>query len=401
MSTNIPRITQKIFAQNAAEDDLLQFGSVLSGNATPSTSIAETQTEAYQTGWRSAVISDRNYPTLGEMNAVQQVPTQQLAYLFQKGIAEWDENTTYFSNVSYCQVNGVLYQSVSDNNIGNNPTTDNGTNWIIADSSNKLTNCILSAPNGVATYSGTQITIKSGLRFIPINGRNADGTLNSVTETLSEDIVATAALNGTRFIVLQDTGSGWQYSNILPSNIAFQTSEPSSGVGLWIDPNTYIAKSASSSSPGEWTTCKAAIIGVFTANTSAITSLTPYQPVELAKQQDLDGMWVKKDLTLISGNTTLNSSDSKTYDLSDYFPTKNNVYEIIILMTGVGTNGIFDCRITTDLVTNVAFGETNVNSRINAAATIPLRNKQITISNVSSGDGSISLLRIAAYRKVR
>ena len=184
MSTNIPRITQKIFAQNAAEDDLLQFGSVLSGNATPSTSIAETQTEAYQTGWRSAVISDRNYPTLGEMNAVQQVPTQQLAYLFQKGIAEWDASTTYFANVSYCQVNGVIYKSLTDNNIGNNPTTDSGINWIIADFSNKLTNCILSAPNGVATHSGNSITLKAGLKVLIPNGRNADKSLKNIELTL-------------------------------------------------------------------------------------------------------------------------------------------------------------------------------------------------------------------------
>lgn len=198
MSTNIPRITQKIFAQNAAEDDLLQFGSVLSGNATPSTSIAETQTEAYQTGWRSAVISDRNYPTLGEMNAVQQVPTQQLAYLFQKGVPEWDASTTYFANVSYCQVNGVVYKSLTDNNIGNNPTTDSGTNWIIADFSNKLTNCILAAPQRIKLelVDGV-LTLKAGSIVVVPDGFEEDEvTPKFVYKTVESDISLSSLYTG-------------------------------------------------------------------------------------------------------------------------------------------------------------------------------------------------------------
>lgn len=342
MSTNIPRITQKIFAQNAAEDDLLQFGSVLSGNATPSTSIAETQTEAYQTGWRSAVISDRNYPTLGEMNAVQQVPTQQLAYLFQKGVPEWDENTTYFSNVSYCQVNGVLYQSVSDNNIGNNPTTDNGTNWIIADLSNKLTNCILSAPNGVATYSGANLTIKSGLKVLLSNGFNSDGTLNNVELTFSSD--ETTVMSSTGYVF------AFQDSSIIPGDVHFsratayyeQEEEPEDtvqSIRLWYKPseNQFYYR-WSGGSINSWTAIPACLLGYCTTNddNSAITSLTTYQPVELAKQQDLDGQVQFINKTIADG-VTIKAGASKSFSLSSILPNNGCLYEMNVYCIGTST----------------------------------------------------------------
>ncbi len=125
----LPRVTGKIFASNAAEGDIGQYGSALTGNKVPTSDIAEIQAlPAYEEGWRGAVISDRNYPTLQEMNGLQKTFSQQIAYLLESGIPEWDANTTYYRNTSFCQINGVLYQSQSDNNIGNNPETDT-VNW--------------------------------------------------------------------------------------------------------------------------------------------------------------------------------------------------------------------------------------------------------------------------------
>lgn len=366
MSTNIPRITQKIFAQNAAEDDLLQFGSVLSGNATPSTSIAETQTEAYQTGWRSAVIPNRNYPTLGEMNAVQQVPTQQLAYLFQKGIAEWDASTTYFANVSYCQVNGVLYQSVSDNNIGNNPTTDNGTNWIIADLSNKITNCILSAPNGVATYSGNTITVKAGLKVLIPNGRNADKTLKNVEYTVSEDKTVSPAISTTpRYFGLLklDTYEDYDVFWVLQSNYYESTQEPSlkSTTSLWINPDTKVAKWGTTETG--WQNCTAIVLGAYYCDNSAITSLIPYQPVELAKEQDLDGQVQFINKTIADG-VTINAGASKSFSLSSILPNDGCLYEMNVYCIGTSTtsksgDGVFIYAYTNSNPT-VVFGRNRI-----------------------------------------
>lgn len=78
-------------------------------------------------------------------------------------------------------------------NVNLDNITDEGKNVIKQQSQevclnyNQLTNCILEAPNGVATYSGNTITVKQGLKVLIPNGRNADGTLNNIEYTVSED----------------------------------------------------------------------------------------------------------------------------------------------------------------------------------------------------------------------
>jgi hypothetical protein len=44
-----------------------------------------------------------------------------VAYLLQSGIAEWDANTVYFNQSSFCTRGGVIFQSTADNNLGNDP----------------------------------------------------------------------------------------------------------------------------------------------------------------------------------------------------------------------------------------------------------------------------------------
>lgn len=128
MSTNekIPRVTAKIFASNAAEGDIGQFGSALSGSKFATSDISVIQAlPAYEQGWRGAVVSDRNYPTLQEMNGLQKTFSQQIAYLLQNGMPEWDPGTTYFTD-QFCRIGSNFYVSLQDNNLGNNPTTTTG-----------------------------------------------------------------------------------------------------------------------------------------------------------------------------------------------------------------------------------------------------------------------------------
>ena len=100
-SNNIPRVTQKIFAENAG-NNIGQFGSALAGQGNPTGDIAKIQAlPAWEQGWAGAVISERDYPTLEEMTGVQKVGSQQIAYLLQKGIPEWDESTTYYANTPF------------------------------------------------------------------------------------------------------------------------------------------------------------------------------------------------------------------------------------------------------------------------------------------------------------
>ena len=62
-------------------------------------------------------------------NFVQYRQDSAIKYLFQRGVAEWDSATEYFSNRSIVMGrDGNLYKSLS-NNIGIDPTTDTGQNW--------------------------------------------------------------------------------------------------------------------------------------------------------------------------------------------------------------------------------------------------------------------------------
>lgn len=124
----LPRVTAKIFASNAQEDDIGQFGSALTGTKVTTSDISEIQAlPAYEDGWRGAVISNRNYPTLQEMNGLQKSFSQQIAYCLQNGMPEWDAGTTYYA-YQFCRINDEFYYSLTDENTGNNPKTDS-TNW--------------------------------------------------------------------------------------------------------------------------------------------------------------------------------------------------------------------------------------------------------------------------------
>lgn len=123
----LQRQTQKIFGGNAPTDDIAVLGSFKSGTPVYTDDVAALQNTAFEEGYGAALIADEA-PMLEEQNSVPYVLSKQLAYLFQTGIPEWDENTTYFANTGLCQINGILYKSLTNNNIGNNPTTDNE-NW--------------------------------------------------------------------------------------------------------------------------------------------------------------------------------------------------------------------------------------------------------------------------------
>lgn len=158
----------------------------------------------------------------------------------------------------------------------------------------QVTNCILEAPNGVATYSGSTITVKQGLKVLIPNGRNADGTLNNIEYTLGEDVnTQIAELSSQEYCYLfyvEDTNVSAELTGnslffcieekYFESNI-----EPQNPVDfvLWLDTYNNIYKRYMNS---QWNEVKIVKIASFNYESSTITSLTPYQPVELLKRSD-------------------------------------------------------------------------------------------------------------------
>lgn len=120
--TKIERKTQKIFGVNAPSDDIAVMGSFKSGTPVYTDDIEKLQNKAFEEGYASSLVANEA-PFMEEQNGIPYVLSKQLAYIFQEGIPEYDENTTYYIN-SICKVKGKIYLSKSDKNRGHNPSTD-------------------------------------------------------------------------------------------------------------------------------------------------------------------------------------------------------------------------------------------------------------------------------------
>lgn len=152
----------------------------------------------------------------------------------------------------------------------------------------QITNCILSAPNGVATFSGLNITLKQGLKMLYSNGRNIDKTLKNGELTLDSDsIIDLSAHSGQTFDFelmfgcnINDSylSQNYQESDVAPTNI-------SGGNQIYLNTteNQMYFYNLGSSSWDKKTFIK---LGQGKLENGVITSFTPYQPVELLKRSD-------------------------------------------------------------------------------------------------------------------
>lgn len=309
--------------------------------------------------------------------------------------------------------------------IGSLPTVNNNNqlDYVNNNFLNKtqITNCILEAPNGVATYSGANLTVKSGLKVLFSNGFNSDGTLNNVEFTFSSD----------ETIVMSSTGYvfAFQDSSIIPGDVHFsratgyyeQENEPEytvSSIRLWYKPseNQFYYRWGGGSI-NSWTKIPACLLGYCTTNEdgSAITSLTPYQPVEIAKEQDLDGnlIWRPDSSELYIGN--MSGKQRLTIDLSDIIPNDGNIY-MLLLGVYVNTNSTLngevqikvqipkDSSITAGIPicgckTQVS-GQTQKNSSNVWLPVFPNDRNLYIVNSASSNTGQVSIYYFG-YRKVR
>ena len=208
MSTNekIPRVTSKIFASNAAEGDIGQFGSALTGTKVNTDDISVIQgLPAYEKGWRGAVVSNRNYPTLEEMNGLQKTFSQQIAYILQNGMPEWDAGTTYFTD-QFCRVGSKFYVSLQDNNLGNNPATTTGF-WQVWNP-------------GQGTYANTDLSNLSATGQAVIDSKLSDTQVSNCILSLTEGSITPQSYNNVSFVNHGTTDTSGVLSNFSASNFA-------------------------------------------------------------------------------------------------------------------------------------------------------------------------------------
>lgn len=124
--SKLERKVMNVYGENAAERDIIAYGSDIAGNIVQSKDPDVIQTQAYSNGVRSAVVGS-NSTTLQNRMALDFLFSRQLKYLFQKGVPEWKETETYYIGSFVSDGNGRLFASLTDNNIGNEVTDE--TNW--------------------------------------------------------------------------------------------------------------------------------------------------------------------------------------------------------------------------------------------------------------------------------
>lgn len=123
----LPRKTQKIFGSSLTPSgNIAVWGSLAAGSPAYSSDLSVIQSSAWLQGLNDALIGNRS-PAQEDLNALFFTLTQQIAYLLESGVPEWDASTTYYTN-QICRVNAVLFVSLSNTNVGNDPTTDTN-NW--------------------------------------------------------------------------------------------------------------------------------------------------------------------------------------------------------------------------------------------------------------------------------
>lgn len=93
--SKIARVTQTVFASTPGFEQVGQFGS--SASPVYTSNIATIQAlSAWAIGFY-AEVTGPNAPFIQDMNALFLVVTQQIAYILQQGLAEWDAGTTYYA----------------------------------------------------------------------------------------------------------------------------------------------------------------------------------------------------------------------------------------------------------------------------------------------------------------
>lgn len=132
--TKLTRLTGKVFGETATatgdDPEIGQFGSALAGTYVGTTDVAAIQNlPAWSNGFIDSVTPSTQFPPLPEMTGFGKVLSYQTAYTLQQGIPEWDSATTYYED-SFCSYQGIIYKSLTDENLNNNPSSDT-VNWTV------------------------------------------------------------------------------------------------------------------------------------------------------------------------------------------------------------------------------------------------------------------------------
>lgn len=258
----LPRVTQKIFANSAPANQVTAFGSIKAGSPVYTKNISSIMNTNYDSGWSDAV-EDDYAPYRQDRNALDLSITQQIAYILQEGIAEWDAGTTYFKN-SIVKVtdgnNAKIYKSIVDTNTSALTDTTKWVLFLTIDNSGNLVNTKLSS----ATLSNPTMT---GTVTVPTPDASDSSTKAASTAFIQNKLTNYMDLSTNQTAAGVKTFSS---SPLVPTVSVSDDSTKSASTGYVKD---CVPKSRGSGTKHVYTNSS----GVITASTSTVGSVS--QPV--------------------------------------------------------------------------------------------------------------------------
>lgn len=213
----LTRVTQKIFAVNAPSTQIGKFGSLAAGSpaTTNDPSLIQSLSE-FTSGWFSAVLGV-NSPSIEDMNALFFLIYRQIAYVFERGIPEWDSGTAYYIG-STVSSGTTVYVSTANNNLNNAVT--NQAFWSVLASGGfsvltKITNYTLTIADDVILANGKlnltlplASTVKKTFRVKNI-GSGSVKIITSGSDKIDGESSLTLSETGVTVELISDTVSGF------------------------------------------------------------------------------------------------------------------------------------------------------------------------------------------------
>lgn len=239
---------------------------------------------------------------------------------------------------------------------------------------NMLTNCILSAPNGVMQVSSTDpytLIVNKGLKVALANGYNADGTPKSEIVTLENDVFLTRDPGESTFILfifLCKLANG-SYKILTPATFDFGavSAIPSNITGYKVYHNITDNKLYEYGSDFFNTYDKFVMLGSVQLTNGQFTQVFPYKPIQLSleglgdyvveSQVNVDGSWYRKYKSgwLEQGGQTAGIAGSTPTTVTLLKPYNNTAYNVIVQPVGAYTksgeaNNVIPTRTTTNFI---------------------------------------------------
>ncbi len=148
---------------------------------------------------------------------------------------------------------------------------------------NRITNCILEAPQGVCSANGADITVKAGLKVLIPDGFNPDKTFRNKEYILLNDQIYTLNYQTNKQYISLRSNGFMQISSFYYE----QDTQPVGQYTLWY--NTAQNLMYRSDENGVFSRDDSTLVGTFASGSGGtVTSITPYPVVGLVTKRELD-----------------------------------------------------------------------------------------------------------------